>query len=127
MQDINGRSGARLANALVNAHFLPAFEQAWLILRQIGLHGEIPMRQIEAILQIKWQVAKFSRCLGSFDYKGIARPRVAGELMWVERLFQHHESASPGTPNSTACAAAKACTIFGKGDVSLPPASKGVS
>jgi len=45
---------ARVENALLNISSMPGLELPGLVLRQIGLHGEIGLGQVESFLQIEW-------------------------------------------------------------------------
>ena len=54
VQDVLRRALARLPDAVINPHLLPAFQGFGLILGQVGLHGEGGFRQIDRHLQIEW-------------------------------------------------------------------------
>ena len=47
------RVGARFQNALVNAHRFPGGELLRLAFRELGLHGEIRLGQVQRILQFR--------------------------------------------------------------------------
>src|SRR5450432_1485863 len=53
MQHVARRTLPRLADLGVNVRLLPAFEPFWLVLRQIGLHGEIRLRKIQGLLEFE--------------------------------------------------------------------------
>ena len=52
MQDVGRRAGARFPDLIVDAHGLPALEHFGLVLRQVGLHGEIGCGQIDGCLEV---------------------------------------------------------------------------
>ena len=52
VQHVGGASGARGANLLVEIFLFPALDELGLGLRQVGLHGEGGLGQIDSLLQI---------------------------------------------------------------------------
>ena len=53
MEDISRRALTGLANALIDVHLLPAGQQFGFVLREVGLHGEGGLRQIDSGLQVE--------------------------------------------------------------------------
>ena len=51
VQDVDGRTLARLADAIVNVHLAPRGEPFGLVLRQVGLHREIGLGQVQRCLK----------------------------------------------------------------------------
>ncbi len=47
VQDIDGLPFVRLADAVVEPRFLPMFEHFGLVFRQVRLHGEVGLGQIQ--------------------------------------------------------------------------------
>src|SRR5215831_7239853 len=52
VQDVHRTAPASAADLRVQIFHFPAFEQFGLGLREVGLHGEAGMRQIDSLLQI---------------------------------------------------------------------------
>ena len=52
MQQIDGRALAGLANLLIEVHVLPCGQTRRLILRQVGLHGEIGLGKMQRSFQV---------------------------------------------------------------------------
>src|SRR5271165_1455797 len=63
VQHVDGLSLVRLPNAVVNPLFLPACEHLGLVLRQVRLHGEGSLGQV----QRRFQVERHSRILLSLS------------------------------------------------------------
>ena len=53
VQQILRRVLARFANTLINADFLPQLEPFGLVLRQICLHGEVSLRQVQRVFEFR--------------------------------------------------------------------------
>src|SRR3954470_24798742 len=64
-----------LADTLVNPHLLPASQGFRLILRQVGLHGKVGLRQIDGGFQVQRHSVGFSQMIDFFHYREGANER----------------------------------------------------
>src|SRR3954451_9669334 len=64
-----------LADTLVNPHLLPASQGFRLILRQVGLHGKLGLRQIDGGFQVQRHSVGFSQMIDFFHYREGANER----------------------------------------------------
>ena len=69
------RAGARLANALVDPHLLPASQSLGLILGQVGLHGKGGLWQVDGGFQVQRHSVGFSQMVDFFHYRERANER----------------------------------------------------
>lgn len=69
VQHVEGRPSARLPDAVVEPHLLPALEDFRLVLRQVSLHGEGSLRQIDGRFQLERHSVGVSQMIESFHYR----------------------------------------------------------
>ena len=65
VQDEERRAGARFQDAAVEPHLLPGGQLLRLALRQLRLHGEIGLRQIQGAFQVRFcqvRIKPFLEC-----------------------------------------------------------------
>ena len=75
VQDVGGGPGPDLPDSLVNPHLLPAGQDLWFILGQIGLHGESGIGQIDSGFQIERHSGGFSQIVDFFHYRERSQER----------------------------------------------------
>src|SRR5207244_13287472 len=85
MQDVSRRALTGLTNALVDVHLLPAGQQFGLVLRQIGLHGEGGLGQIDSGFQVERHSLAFSQMIDFFHYREGGKLTSIEPLAWFER------------------------------------------
>jgi hypothetical protein len=74
VENVLGRSLARLTNAVVQTYAFPPLQNFGFILRQVSLHGKVGPGQIDRGLQVEGHAGEFSKWLiffiiGSINYR----------------------------------------------------------
>src|SRR5579864_679302 len=73
VQDVARSTFMGFADEPVDAHLLPAFEHFWLVLGQVGLHGEGGFGQVDGRFEFQGHLSHISQMIESFHYRWARR------------------------------------------------------